>query len=99
LRGHYNGDGRWVFEGSSPARSSSVRWALIHLEDDHCIYRAYELDTGQWASPPLTRRGAINQCREWQWGAIRIQTALGAAILWADRRVSYIISAQRAHAG
>ena len=68
LLGHYNGDGRWVFEGSSPARSLSVRWALIHLEDDHCIYR---------------------------WGAIRIQTELGAAILFGPRRLEQVVSRQQ----
>ena len=92
--GQYNSDGKWfVRPRRLPSmRTTCPRWTLVHLEDDHCIYRAYCVESGEWLSPPLTRRGAINKCREWSWGAIRIQIELGAAILWDERRVKYAIS-------
>ena len=76
-------------------RAHDERWTLVHLEDDASIYRAFSVETGAWLTPPLTRAGAIRQCREWRWGAIRIQLELGNGILFSDRRVRYAISKQR----
>ena len=76
-------------------RQHDKRWTLVHLEDDACIYRAFSIETGAWLTPPLTRSGAIRKCREWCWGAIRIQLELGNGILFSDRRVRFAISKQR----
>lgn len=79
-------------------RQRDERWTLVHLEEDACIYRAYSVDTGAWLTPPLTRLEALQKCREWQWGAIRIQLELGNGILFSDRRIRFALSKQKRQA-
>ena len=73
-----------------------IRWCLVHVGEDECTYRSYDADTGQWLTPPQSRTEAINHChRALGWGVIRIQTELGAAILFGERRRRQALNAQQ----
>jgi len=99
---NYNADGRWLvnspdgrLSGHQPPRPS-IRWTVVDLDEDRSLYRAYDAETGAWQCPPLSRADAIRHCwRAYRWGAIRIQTELGAAILFGPRRLEQVISRQR----
>ena len=79
----------------------NVRWTVVLLDDEErSLYRAYDAETGEWQCPPLLRRDAISYCwAAYRWGVLRIQTELGAAILFGPRRLRQAISRQRRFTG